>query len=89
MKSLEILSSVLIFMVDHVKKETGEMIDQEPIHFKHVFTLPTCSCAGARTFMTQAAEKVGLFSIITLFNALLYGHVLYINDQLGFKCFPY
>ena len=48
-------------MVDNVKKETGEMIDQEPIHFKHVFTLPTCSCAGARTFMTQAAEKVGRF----------------------------
>ena len=61
MKSIDILSSVLTFMVVHVKRETVEMIDQEPIHFKHVFTLPTCSCAGARIFMTQAAEKVGRF----------------------------
>ena len=74
MKSIDILSSVLTFMVDHVKRETGEMIDQEPIHFKHVFTLPTCSCAGARTFMTQAAEKVGLFLDynFVILNALLY-----------------
>lgn len=59
MNSVDVLSSVIEYMVSHVKFETGEDVRGIPITFKYVFTIPTCSCEGAKKFMSEAAIKAG------------------------------
>lgn len=56
--SVDVLSSVIEYMVSHVKSKTGEDISGIPITFKYVFTIPTCSCDDAKRFMSEAAVKV-------------------------------
>lgn len=59
MNSVDVLSSVIEYMVSHVKSKTGEDISGIPITFKYVFTTPTCSCDDAKRFMSEAAVKAG------------------------------
>lgn len=59
MNSVDVLSSVIEYMVSHVKSKTGEDISGIPITFKYVFTIPTCSCDDAKRFMSEAAVKAG------------------------------
>lgn len=56
MKSIDVVSAVLGYMISHIKTEA--IFQGLPLALKYVFTIPTCACKDSSTFMTEAAMKV-------------------------------
>lgn len=80
--SVDVLSSVIGYMISHVKSKTGKDIHGIPITFQYVFTLPTCSCDDSKRFMSEAASKAGCSpnNVIVVEEAAA-ALQLYINSQ--------
>lgn len=57
MKSIDVVSAVLGYMISHIKTEA--IFQGLPLALKYVFTIPTCACKDSSTFMTEAAMKAG------------------------------
>lgn len=55
MKSIDVMTAVLGYMISHIKTEA--VFQGLPLTPNYVLTIPTCSCKDSRTFMTEAALK--------------------------------
>lgn len=56
MKSIDVVTAVLEYMIIHIKTKSG--LQGLPLTLKFVLTIPTCGCTESRTFMREAAIKV-------------------------------
>lgn len=56
MKSIDVVTAVLEYMIIHIKTKSG--LQGLPLTLKFVLTIPTCGCTELRTFMREAAIKV-------------------------------
>lgn len=60
MKSIDVLTAVLDYMIRHMKTKSG--LQGLSLTLKYVLTLPTCACKDSTTFMKEAAVKAGCSS---------------------------